>query len=79
MSTYFKVIVHAVKYQYNREYKDLMDLKDPMVNQVTLETADPEESRDNVELRARGATKETIIGHPGVDGPKVFIHMRDTY
>ena len=34
---------------YIREYKDLMDLRDPMVIQVMLETADPQESRDSVE------------------------------
>jgi len=37
---------------YYREYKDMLDLRDPMVNPVTLETVVHQELRDNVERRA---------------------------
>lgn len=36
-----------------------MVLRDLMVNQVMLATVDPQESRDNVEWRAREASRET--------------------
>ena len=36
-----------------------MELRDPMVNPVMLETVDPKESRDNVERRAIEVTMET--------------------
>ena len=44
---------------FHRVYKDLLDLRDPTVNPVMLETVDLKELRECVERRAREVTRET--------------------
>lgn len=63
-SVVYKMYMYITKEFYAyckfiREFKDMLDLKDPMVSPVTLETVVNQESRDNEERRAREVTRET--------------------